>query len=59
MDAKCRKVGEMSQGRADSTSRPANGEVLTEKDILTVGSSTVMVGNAVPSFLSASVSPIC
>lgn len=41
------------------TSRPTKGEVLIEKDILTVGSSTLMVGNAFPELLSAIVSPIC
>jgi len=40
------------------TSRPAKGDVLTENDILTVGSSTVIVGSATPSTLSAKVSPI-
>lgn len=41
------------------TSRPAKGDVFTENDILTVGSSTVIVGSATPSILSANVSPIC
>lgn len=45
----------MRRGR---TSRPAKGDVLTENDILTVGSSTVIVGRATPSILSANVSPI-
>jgi hypothetical protein len=40
------------------TSRPAKGEMFTEKDILTVGSSTLIVGKAVPVSLSANVSPI-
>jgi hypothetical protein len=40
------------------TSRPTKGDVLMEKDILTVGSSTLIVGNGVPVTLSAIVSPI-
>jgi hypothetical protein len=40
------------------TSRPTKGDVLMEKDILTVGSSTLIVGNGVPVILSAIVSPI-
>lgn len=41
------------------TSRPEKGEVLTEKDIFTVGSSTLIVGRGFPCVLSAIVSPIC
>lgn len=41
------------------TSFPTKGDVLMEKDILTVGSSTLIVGNGVPVTLSAIVSPIC
>lgn len=41
------------------TSLPTKGEVLMEKDILTVGSSILMVGKGVPETLSAMVSPIC
>jgi len=40
------------------TSRPTKGEVFIVKDIFTVGSSTLMEGNAVPELLSAIVSPI-
>lgn len=40
------------------TSRPTKGEVLIEKAILTVGSSTFMEGNGFPEVLSAIVSPI-
>lgn len=40
------------------TSRPTKGETLIEKDILTVGSSTLMEGNGFPVALSAIVSPI-
>jgi len=40
------------------TSRPTKGDVLMEKDILTVGSSTLIVGNGVPVTSSAIVSPI-
>jgi hypothetical protein len=41
------------------TSFPTKGDVLMEKDILTVGSSTLIVGSGVPATLSAIVSPIC
>lgn len=40
------------------TSRPTKGEVFMEKDIFTVGSSTLMAGSGFPNTLSAIVSPI-
>lgn len=40
------------------TSRPTKGEVFMEKDIFTVGSSTLMEGSGFPDTLSATVSPI-
>lgn len=40
------------------TSRPTNGEVFIEKDIFTVGSSTLIEGSGFPDTLSAIVSPI-
>lgn len=44
--------------RMNHTSRPTKGEVLIEKAIFTVGSSTLIEGNGFPELLSAIVSPI-